>query len=231
MWYFAICSLWICKKTPLDIFDKVLNTLLYHVCDYHCLSYQYISLNVLYYLIREIASRLIVQGILAARSFLVLGGLVDIRLISNILLLLMMMNYFCGMVNRQKAVSLITSRDHCRRYSLSRVSDTPQAGSEPAQSLNSGFVEWTCAVVITTAPWLHITTNYSAEVFNSLHSLRKMHANHVSYKNNILKHRLFNFLLREYVYLLEILISWNKCSKNVLPRNSCITYGFWDFCW
>ena len=67
----------------------------------------------------------------------------------------MMMNCFCGMVDRRKAFSLISSRDHCQRSSPSRISDTPRAGFEPAQNLSSDLVEWSCAVVITTTPWRH----------------------------------------------------------------------------
>ena len=63
-----------------------------------------------------------------------------------------MMNYFCGMVDRRKAFSIIPSRDHCQRSSPSRISDTPLAGFEPAQNLSSDFVEGSCAVVITTTP-------------------------------------------------------------------------------
>ena len=46
-----------------------------------------------------------------------------------------MMNRYCGMVDRRKAFSLISSRDHCQRSSPSRISDTPRAGFEPAQNL------------------------------------------------------------------------------------------------
>ena len=69
---------------------------------------------------------------------------------------MMMMNCFCGMIDRRKAFSLISSRDHCQRSLPSRISDTPRAGFEPAQNLSSGFVEWNCAVVITTTLRLHI---------------------------------------------------------------------------
>ena len=55
------------------------------------------------------------------------------------ILMMMMMNCFCGMVDRRKAFSLISSRDHCQRSSPSRISDTPRAGFEPAQNLSSGF--------------------------------------------------------------------------------------------
>ena len=67
----------------------------------------------------------------------------------------MMINCFCGMVDRRKAFSFISSRDHCQRSSPSQISDTPRAGFEPAQYLSSGLVEWNCAVVITTTPWRH----------------------------------------------------------------------------
>ena len=65
---------------------------------------------------------------------------------------MMMMNCFCGMIDRRKAFSLISSRDHCERSSQSRISDTLQAGFETAQNLSSGFVEWSFVVVITTTP-------------------------------------------------------------------------------
>ena len=66
--------------------------------------------------------------------------------------MMMMMNCFCSMVKRGKAFSLISSRGHCQRSSPLRISNTPQAGFEPAQNLSSGLVEWSCAVVITTTP-------------------------------------------------------------------------------
>ena len=65
---------------------------------------------------------------------------------------MMMMNCSCGMVDRRKAFSLISSRDHCQRSSPSQISDTPLAGFEPAPNLSSGFVEWSWAVAITTTP-------------------------------------------------------------------------------
>ena len=60
------------------------------------------------------------------------------------------MNCFCSVVDRRKAFSLISIRDHCQRSSPSQISDTPRAGFEPAQNLSSGFDEWSCVVVITT---------------------------------------------------------------------------------
>ena len=95
----------------------------------------------------------------------------------NLWVMMMMMNCCCGMDEQRKAISLISSRDHCQRSpssrtsdtprggfspissrdhcqrsSLSRISDTPRAGFEPVQSLSSGLVEWSCAIVITTTP-------------------------------------------------------------------------------
>ena len=68
--------------------------------------------------------------------------------------MMMIMNCFCGMVDRRKAFSLISSWDHCQRSSPSRIFDTPRAGFEPVQNLSSALVEWSCTVVITTTPWL-----------------------------------------------------------------------------
>ena len=63
----------------------------------------------------------------------------------TMMMMMMMVNSFCGMVDRRKAFSLISSRNHCQRSSPSRISDTPWAGFEPAQNLSSGFVEWSLA--------------------------------------------------------------------------------------
>ena len=71
------------------------------------------------------------------------------------MMMMMMMNCFCGMVDRRKAFSLISSRNHCQISSPPRISDTRRAGIEPAQNLSSGLVESSCAVVITTTPRCH----------------------------------------------------------------------------
>ena len=70
------------------------------------------------------------------------------------LMMMMMMNCFCSINYRRKAFSLISSRNHCQRSSPLRNSDTPLTGFEHAQNLTSGFVERSCAVVITTTPRL-----------------------------------------------------------------------------
>ena len=44
-----------------------------------------------------------------------------------IMMMMMIMNYFCGMIDQQKTLSLNTSRDHCQKLSLSQISDTLQA--------------------------------------------------------------------------------------------------------
>ena len=49
---------------------------------------------------------------------------------------------FYGTVDWQKVFSLISGRDHCQRYSPSRISDMLQAQLEPVQNLNVGFAEW-----------------------------------------------------------------------------------------
>ena len=70
-----------------------------------------------------------------------------------------MMNCFCGMVDQWKTFSLISNQDHCQRSSQSQISNMPQIGFEPAPNLISGFVEWSCAVVITTMPQRNYTTS------------------------------------------------------------------------
>ena len=55
----------------------------------------------------------------------------------------------------ERCLCLISSRDHCQRFSPSQISDTPRAGFEPAQNLSSDFVEGSCAVAITTKPRRH----------------------------------------------------------------------------
>ena len=55
-----------------------------------------------------------------------------------------MMNCFCGTVDRRKEFSLISIRYHYQRSSPSRISDKPRVGFEPAQNLSSGLIEWSC---------------------------------------------------------------------------------------
>ena len=55
------------------------------------------------------------------------------------MMMMMMMNCFCSMVDLRKAFSLISSRDQCQRSSPSRISDTPLTGFEPPQNMSSGL--------------------------------------------------------------------------------------------
>ena len=84
---------------------------------------------------------------------------------------LMVMNCFCGMVDRQKAFRLISSREHCQRFSPSRISDTSRAGFEPAQTMSLGLVEWSCAVVIITTPRRHLGTLEQQKARGSINAL------------------------------------------------------------
>ena len=58
---------------------------------------------------------------------------------------------FCGMVDQRKTFSLIFSLDIAARDFHNRESPTRRAGFELVQNLSSGFVEWSCAVVIPTS--------------------------------------------------------------------------------
>ena len=56
------------------------------------------------------------------------------------------------MVDRQKAFSLISSRDPLR------ILDTPREGFEPPQNLSSGLVGWRSTAVIATTPRRYTTS-------------------------------------------------------------------------
>ena len=88
-------------------------------------------------------------------------------------MMMMMMNCFC-MVDRRKAFSFISSRDHCQRSSPSRVSNMPRAGFEPVQNLSSGLAEWSCAVVITATPRRHMTLCSSDNHYTTAEVLSKI---------------------------------------------------------
>ena len=60
-----------------------------------------------------------------------------------LLMMMMMMNCFCSMVDQRKAFSLISSWDHCQRSSPSRISDMPRAGYHPFRKHHSIFIEST----------------------------------------------------------------------------------------
>ena len=66
--------------------------------------------------------------IIAKSTILDVATVLDLPLI---MMIMMLMNCFCGMVDRRKAFSLISSREHCQRSSPSQISDTRGAGFEP----------------------------------------------------------------------------------------------------
>ena len=66
-------------------------------------------------------------------------------------MVLVMMSYFCKLVDRQKALNSISIRDHYHRFSPSQISEMPQVGLEPAQNLSLVLVEGICAVVMSIA--------------------------------------------------------------------------------
>ena len=70
----------------------------------------------------------------------------------NHMMIMMLMNCFCGIVDWRTAFSLMSCRDHCQRSSPWQIPHTLRAGFEPAQNQSSGLVEWSCAVVITSTP-------------------------------------------------------------------------------
>ena len=73
------------------------------------------------------------------------------------MMIIMMMNCFCGMADQKKVFGLISSKDHCQIFSPSPISNMLQDGFEPVQNLSSALVEWEYVVVITTTPWYQTT--------------------------------------------------------------------------
>ena len=67
-----------------------------------------------------------------------------------------MMNYLCDTHGRGKAFSRISCWNHYQSLSPSQTSDTPRAGFESGQTREFSFLEWSCAVVITTATRHHV---------------------------------------------------------------------------
>ena len=68
------------------------------------------------------------------------------------------MSYFCGFaewLTNERRLRLIFFRNHCQKFSASQILDKHWAGFKPVQNLSSDGVEWSCVVVITTAPWCH----------------------------------------------------------------------------
>ena len=62
------------------------------------------------------------------------------------------------MVDQQKTLNFISGQNDCQKFSPSQISNMLQAGFEPALNLSSGFVEGSCAVMITTKARCHKKT-------------------------------------------------------------------------
>ena len=54
---------------------------------------------------------------------------------------MLMTGRFCGMNDRRKAFSFISSRDFYQWFLSSQISDRPQVGFEPALNESADFVE------------------------------------------------------------------------------------------
>ena len=90
------------------------------------------------------------------------------------------------MVDRRKAFSVISIRSHCQRSLPFQISSTLRAGFELAQNLRSGFVEWSCSVVITTTPPLGVILLLLIAITCSHYSKHrpKRHNNNIKMENN-----------------------------------------------
>ena len=131
------------------------------------------------------------------------------------LMMMMMINCFCGMVDRRNTFSLISSGNLCQRSSPSRISDTPRAGFESAQNLSSGFVGISCAVVIITTPRSHsltVSTWRNSAFISAINKILKakclMHNFHCIDNSNIKTERLW----KDSLHL-------NRSGKDLLTNN------------
>ena len=80
-------------------------------------------------------------------------------------IMMKMTNCFCRMLDQRKALRLISSQDHCQRFSPSHISDTPHVGFKPARNLSSSFVEWSYPAVIAATLLCHIQNFGENEAF------------------------------------------------------------------
>ena len=59
--------------------------------------------------------------------------------LTTALMIIIIINCFCGMVDQQEVVSLISRLGHCQKFSPLWISGMPGAGFEPVQNLSSKF--------------------------------------------------------------------------------------------
>ena len=57
-------------------------------------------------------------------------------MVMMMMMMMMMMNYFCGMVDQRMACGIVSSRDHCQRFSPSQLSNMVQATFKPLGNLS-----------------------------------------------------------------------------------------------
>ena len=85
------------------------------------------------------------------------------------------------MVDLQKALRLISSWDHCQRFSPLQISNTPREGFEPAQNPNYEFFDGSCAEVLAST-----ARRFSKDASQGLHHNR-IFVNFAKFFRTILK--------------------------------------------
>ena len=63
-------------------------------------------------------------------------SIVTVNMTLMMMIMMMMMKCFCGLVDKQKAFSLISIGNHCQRFSPSQITDTPLAAMNLCSSDN-----------------------------------------------------------------------------------------------
>ena len=79
--------------------------------------------------------------------------------------------FFCGMVDQRKVLSLIFSLDYCQTSSPSQILDKLRVEFEHEYNLSLGFVEESCEVVITTKPRLK---SVMIRNYNQFHNILRL---------------------------------------------------------
>ena len=144
-----------------------------------------------------------------------------------------MLNCFCGIVDQQKVLSLIFSRDQFQKSSPSRISDTPRAGFEPTQNLSSGFVEKSSTWSLTQQTHTEnkctqLLTNIAHEKFPKRVSSATFYSLTASY--NFMQKELMSqfFEEKQMARQTEMEIRW-KSYQDCLLRFFCFS-AFYDKC-
>ena len=122
------------------------------------------------------------------------------------MMMMMIMNCFCGMVDRRKTFSLISSLDYSHWSSPSWISDTPQK------------TIWTCAEPEFRLSWMNLCSSdnhYTMAQYNQTHNLQTDEPTNTSAINFFLDFYLRNGTLYLFFFRLAYLFTYFKTSNYI----------------